>query len=82
MCMQWKDKRDVRMLLSCIPDENVSVAQRGKEVTDLLVINIYSNMIGRVDRSDQMMNTYPVECKRLKKWYKKNVDSSCQFLCI
>ena len=33
MFMQWKDKRDVRMLSSCIPDENVSVVQRGKEVT-------------------------------------------------
>ena len=28
-------------------------------------------MMGGVDRSDQMMNSYPVECKRLKKWYKK-----------
>ena len=27
--------------------------------------------MGGVDRSDQMMNSYPVECKRLKKWYKK-----------
>ena len=25
MCMQWKDKSDVCMLLSCIPDENVNV---------------------------------------------------------
>ena len=71
MQLQWKDKRDVRMLSSCIPDENVSVVRRGKEVTVPLVINIYNNMMGGVDRSDQMMNSYPVECKRLKKWYKK-----------
>ena len=38
MCMQWKDKSDVCMLLSCIPDENVSVVRRGKEVTVSLVI--------------------------------------------
>ena len=25
MCLQWKDKRDVRILSSCIPDENVIV---------------------------------------------------------
>ena len=67
LCMQWKDKRDVRMLSSCIPDENVSIVRRGKEVTVPLVINIYNNMMGGVDRSDQMMNSYPVERKRLKK---------------
>ena len=71
MCMQWKDKRDVRMLSSSIPDENVSVIQRAKEVTVPLVVNIDSNMMDGVDRSDQMMNSYPVERKRLKKWYKK-----------
>ena len=38
MCMRWKDKSDVCMLLSCIPDENVSVLRRGKEVTVSLVI--------------------------------------------
>ena len=58
------------MLSSCIPDENVSVVRRVKEVTVPLVINIYNNMMGGVDRSDQMMNSYPVERKRLKKWYK------------
>ena len=68
MCMQWKDKRDVRMLPSCIPDENVSVVRRGKEVTVPLVINIYNNMMGGVDQSDQMMNSYSVERKRFKKW--------------
>ena len=71
MCMQWKDKRDVRMLSSSIPDENVSVIQSAKEVTVPLVVNIDSNMMDGVDRSDQMMNSYPVERKRLKKWYKK-----------
>ena len=53
MCMQWKDKRHVRMISSCIPDENVSVVRRGKEVTIPLVINL----MGGVDRSDQMMNS-------------------------
>ena len=28
-------------------------------------------MMGGVDRSNQMMNSYPAERKRLKKWYKK-----------
>ena len=53
MCMQQKDKRHVGMISSCIPDENVSVVRRGKKVTIPLVINL----MGRVDRSDQMMNS-------------------------
>ena len=76
MCMQWKDKRDVRMFSSCIPDENVSVVRRRKEVTVPLVINIYNNMMGGVDRSDQMINSYPVECKRLT----KNGTKKCGFI--
>ena len=39
-------------------------------------------MMGGVDQSDQMMNSYPVERKRFKKMVQKNVDSSYQFLCI
>ena len=49
MCMQWNNKHDVCMHSSCIPDENVSVIGRGKEVTVPLVINIYNNMMGGVD---------------------------------
>ena len=36
MCMQWKDKCDVCILSSCIPNENDSAEGRGKEVTDPL----------------------------------------------
>ena len=32
MCMQWKDKCDVRMILPCITDENVSAARREKKL--------------------------------------------------
>ena len=75
MCMKWKEKRDVCMLSSCIPDENISVIQRGKEVIISSVINTYNNMIDGMDQSDQMMNSYPVQHKRLKKWCKK-----CSFI--
>ena len=47
MCVQWKDKHDFRMLSSCIPDENVSVIRRGKEVIPL-IINTCNNMMGGV----------------------------------
>ena len=30
-CMQWKDKRDVRMLTSCIPNKDVIVKRRGNK---------------------------------------------------
>ena len=39
MCMEWKDKRDVCVLSSYIPDNNVCVVRRVKEVTVPLVIN-------------------------------------------
>ena len=32
MCMQWKDKHDVCILSSCIPNENASVIRRGKKL--------------------------------------------------
>jgi len=36
------------------------------------VINEYNNMMGGVNRSDQMTTLYPTERKRVKKWYKKH----------
>ena len=47
------------MLTSCMPEEDVAVKRRGKD------------LMGGVDRSDQMMSSYPMERKRLKKWSKK-----------
>ena len=67
MCMWWKDKRDVRMLTSCMPDKDGIVKRRGKEKAVPLVINTYNNEMGGVDLSDQMMSSYPLKCKRLKK---------------
>ena len=49
MCLQWKDKHDVRMLPPFILHENVSVVRRGKEVTVPLVISTYNNMMGGVE---------------------------------
>lgn len=70
------------MLTSCIPNEDVIVKRRGNEKVVPLVINVYNNAIGGVDRSDQMMNSYPVERKRLKKWSKKmwlHLLNTCTF---
>ena len=59
------------MLTSCVADEDVVVKRRGKDKLVTLVVNIYNDSMGSVDRSDQMMISYPVERKRLKKWSKK-----------
>ena len=70
MCMQWKDKCDVRMLTSCTPDKDVIVKWQGKEKAVPLVIDTYNNGMGGVDLSDQIMSSCPLEHKRLKKWSK------------
>ena len=49
MCMQWKDKRDVDMLTSCVPDEDVVVKCHGKDKVVLLVVNTYNDSMGGVD---------------------------------
>ena len=58
------------MLTSCMPEEDVAVKRRGKD------------LMGGVDRSDQMMSSYPMERKRLKKWSKKmwlHLINTCVF---
>ena len=75
-CIQWKDKRDVRMLTSCIPDKDVTVKRRGKEKAVPLIINTCHNEISDVDLSGQMMSSYPLKRNRLKKWSKKVADQA------
>ena len=82
MSMLWKDKRDVRMLTSSVPDENVVVKRRGKDKVVPLVVNTYNDSMGGVDRSDQMMSLYPAERRTLKKWSKKmwfHLINACVF---
>ena len=47
------------------------VRRRGKDKNVPKVIHTYNNLMGGVGRSDQMLSSYPVERKRLKKWSKK-----------
>ena len=68
----WKDKGDVFMITTCIPDCKAVVQKRVVETTLPTVIHIYNNMMGSVDRSDQMIISYPTEHKQIKKWYKKH----------
>ena len=71
MVTQWKDKKDVTMMSSCVNDCTVNVIRAGKEKTIPTVVDFYNMNMGGVDRSDQMLTSYEVERKRVKKWYKK-----------
>ena len=79
--MQCKDKRHVRMLTSCIPDKDAIVKRRGKDKAVPLVIETYNNVMDGVDISDQMMSSYPLERKRLKKGQKMGLHlfNTCVF---
>ena len=68
----WKDKRDVFMITTCIPDSKTVVQKRRVETTLPTVIHTSNNMMGGVDRSHQMATSYPTKHKRIKKWYKKH----------
>ena len=46
-----------------------------------LVIDTCNNRMGGVDPSDQIMSSYTLEGKRLKKW-SKNVVASGQYMCL
>ncbi|XP_065652095.1 piggyBac transposable element-derived protein 4-like [Hydra vulgaris] len=69
--LNWKDKRDVFMMSTCIPDTEKIVVRRGIQAKIPTVIHEYNQLMVGVDRSDQMMTSYPTERKRVKKWYKK-----------
>ena len=47
----WKDKRDVFMITTCIPDSKTVVQKRRVEMTHPTVIHTSNNMMGGVDRS-------------------------------
>ena len=61
MCLEWKDKRDVRMLTSCMPDKDIIMKRQCKEKAVPFFIDTYNNGMVGVDCSDQMMSSYPLE---------------------
>ena len=64
----WKDKRDVFMITTCIPDSKSVVQRQGVKTTLPTVIHTYNNMMGGVERHNQMTTSYPTEPNRIKKW--------------
>lgn len=51
------------MLTFYIPDKDIIMKRQGKEKAVPLVIDTYINGMVGVDPSDQMMSSYPLECK-------------------
>lgn len=56
------------MMTTCIPDDLADVTRRGSSKQVPLVIEIYNNKMGGVDKSDQMLTTYKIERRRLKEF--------------
>ena len=71
MCTRWKDKKDVFTMSTCVEDGILQVRRAGQPKDIPKVIDTYNKNMGGVDRSDQMLTSYEIERKRVKKWYKK-----------
>ena len=71
MCTHWEDKKDVYILSSCVQEGEIEVMRAGKPKQIPNVVHIYNNIMGGVDRADQMLTFYSTERKHVKKWYKK-----------
>ena len=67
MCLGWKDKHDVYMMSTCIADNISNVKRKGKVEQVPEIIETYNSKIGGVDKSYQMLTSYKLERKRLKK---------------
>ena len=70
MVTQWRDKKDVSMMSTCVNDGTVIVKRAGKDKVILHVADILNQHVGGVDKSDLMLTSYEIERKRVKMWYK------------
>ncbi|XP_039719790.1 piggyBac transposable element-derived protein 4-like [Pteropus medius] len=72
MALKWYDKKEVIMLSTFHSDTVIEVdCRNGKKTKKPCVIVDYNKNMGAVDLADQMLASYPTECKRHKFWYKK-----------
>ena len=70
MCTRWKDKKDVFTMSTCVEDGILQVRRAGQPKDIPKVIDTYNKNMGGVDCGDQMLTSYEIERKRVKKWYK------------
>ena len=67
MVTQWRDKKDVFMISVCVNDGTVTLKRAGKDKEIPCVVNFYNQYIGGVDKSEQMLTSYEIEIKIVKK---------------
>ena len=60
-------KKDVFMISVCVNDGTVTLKRAGKDKEIPCVVNFYNQYIGGVDKSDQMLTSYEIERKIVKK---------------
>ena len=61
MVTQWRDKKDVSMMSTCVNDGNVIVKRAGKDKEIPRVVDFYNQHMGGVDKSDQMLTSYEIQ---------------------
>ena len=71
MALKWDEKREMTMLSTFDVSDTQIVKSRQGDKNKLVVIIDYKHNMGAVHMSDQMLQSYQVECKRKKVWYKK-----------
>ena len=71
MALKWHDKREIMMLSTFHVSDTQSVKSRQGDKNKPVVIIDYNRNMGAVDMADQMLQSYQVERKRKKVWYKK-----------
>ena len=73
MALKWKDKRDVSVLTTKHSDEMQPVSRKGglEFVNKPMCVIEYNKYMGGVDLKDQLLETFLLERKRQKAWYKK-----------
>ncbi|PNF23916.1 hypothetical protein B7P43_G12840 [Cryptotermes secundus] len=71
--VKWKDKRDVSVLTTKHSDEMQPVSLKGglEFVNKPMCVIEYNKYMGGVDLKDQLLETFLLERKRQKAWYKK-----------
>ncbi|PNF34265.1 hypothetical protein B7P43_G16895 [Cryptotermes secundus] len=72
VALKWKDKRDVSVLTTKHSDEMQPVSQKGglEFVNKPICVIEYNKYMGGVDLKDQLLETFLLERKRQKVWYK------------
>jgi len=71
MALKWHDKREITMLSTFHVSDTQSAKSRQGDKNKPVVIIDYNRNMGAVDMADQMLQSYQVERKRKKVWYKK-----------